>query len=167
MGKEDWVSLKEIEKQTNISVPTLSRYADEYGHYILQHRAGNKRLIHVTSIEVMQKIRKYYDIKLTKDQIHEKLKAYPIIAEVKEENDMTKEVSEVKKFFEVELEKINQKFEQQQAYFDERMKERDVKLMEVMRSLHEEKKVALETATAHQVKAERKIVKEKKWWKLW
>jgi len=176
MSKDDWYSLKDIEKQTGISVPTLSRYADEYNFYILQQKSGNKRLIHKSCVPVLQKIKKYYEMKLNKEQIHEKMKAYPIITDVKEEDDLTKEVAEIKRLFENEVKELQKQLEQQRVYFEERLNERmneqDIKLMEAMRAVQEQKRMVLEVSSS-QSEDNAKVVKEKEhaskkqWWEFW
>lgn len=179
-NEKEWYSLKEIEKITGISVPSLSRYADEFKYYIKDRKSGNKRLVHIESIPLLKKIKSYYSDHLNTAQIHEKLKETPVIIDVKDEKDvitiqaeMMDELKSMKELFQQEIQQLKESIVAQQTYIDERMNERDKLLMESLRMMQEQKKAIVEVSTAIEDVKERKKDDSshertnKKWWKFW
>lgn len=179
-NEKEWYSLKEIERITGISVPSLSRYADEFKYYIKDRKSGNKRLVHIESIPLLKKIKSYYGDHLNTSEIHERLKETPVIIDVKDEKDvmatqaeMMDELKSMKELFQQEIQQLKETVITQQKYIDERMNERDKILMESLRMMKEQKKAVSEVSTTMEdIKEETKDESShernnKKWWKFW
>lgn len=168
-NEKEWYSLKEIEKITGISVPSLSRYADEFKHYIRDRKSGNKRLVHRESISLLKEIKSFYNQNLNTSQIHERLKEKPLVIDVKDTDDIMNEIKMMKNVFQDEINQLKEIILSQQKYIDEKLNERDKRLMESLRMIQEHKKTLIETSSTFDNMDERKKEerKHKKWWKFW
>lgn len=147
---EKWLSVIDIEKQTNIPDATIRRYIRNHGHHLQIKKRGKSYLIAGDSISIIQKIRELYDKGKQSEDVDETLRHMNIpvtITMTDDEKEVTVNASEVliqlqkdmdeqKKFNQSLLETL----QKQNEYINTKLEERDRKLIESLREIQETKK---------------------------
>jgi Protein of unknown function (DUF3967) len=106
--ERDWYAVKEVEKELNVSRPTLYRYIENHGHYLKTNKVDNAILIHHQSLDTLREIREQYENGKRKKQIEEYLKnkAVPLHITVRDNDVRTQEsqgiseINEIKRLLE-------------------------------------------------------------------
>lgn len=155
----DWITINDISKMINTPVPTVRRYIQKHQAFLNTKREGKKILLHPDSVEVLKKIRKWYMIdNLIDTEIDSKLKAdgYKLFIDVqsinqeldsssldflkamfKEQRAINEQLMESNKLLVKELEEIKQSYKESEI----KREQRDLALMETLRSIQETKKL--------------------------
>jgi AcrR family transcriptional regulator len=86
--KQEWYTVKEVEKELNVSRPTLYRYIENHGHYLKTNKVDNAIFISHQSLDILREIREQYENGKRKKQIEEYLKnkAVPLHITVRDNN---------------------------------------------------------------------------------
>src|SRR6478735_2678934 len=123
----DWMNINEISKVIDTPAPTVRRYIQKHQAFLNTKKQGKKILLHPDSIELLKKIRKWYVVDNMIDiEIDNKL--------------MVEEIKEIKQSY---------------KEGESKREQRDLALMEIVRSMQETKK----SIAASEEK--------KKWWEFW
>ena len=174
----DWITINDISKMINTPVPTVRRYIQKHQAFLNTKREGKKILLHPNSVEILKKIRKWYMIdNLIDIEIDNKLKAdgYKLFIDVqsinhqsinqeldsssldflkamfKEQRAINEQLMENNKLLVEEIKEIKQSYKEGES----KREQRDLALMEIVRSMQETKK----SIAASEEK--------KKWWEFW
>ncbi|MCJ7983641.1 MerR family transcriptional regulator [Priestia sp. OVL9] len=150
MHKEvEWLTVATIEKQTGIPNATVRRYIRNHGHHLNIRKKGKSYLIANESIEIMEQIRKLYDDGKTLEQVEETLinTGTPMTVTVIEEDErMTVNVGEALQTLDKRLDEQNtliqslvEQMNKQQAFIENKLMERDQRLIEAIRENQEAK----------------------------
>lgn len=175
---ENWLSIKEVEEQTDIPHQTIRRYLDRHGYHLKLKKKHKSILVHKTSIETIQKIRSWYSDNKNAEQVDELLvnNGIPMTIEYNDTHEnvsinfpevlssLRKSMSEQQEFNENLLRYLNEKDEQirkqgelikhQQKLLEENLAKRDEQLLTVIREIQE---------TKQQIAAST----NKRWWQFW
>lgn len=174
----DWITVNKISKMIDTPVPTVRRYIQKHHAFFNTRREGKKILLHPDSVEVLKKIRKWYVVdNMIDTEIDNKLKAdgYKVFIDVesinhesieheldsssldfvkamfKEQRAINEQLMENNKLLVEEIKEIKQSYKESES----RREQRDLALMEIVRSMQETKK----SIAASEEK--------KKWWEFW
>jgi len=174
----DWITINDISKMINTPVPTVRRYIQKHQAFLNTKREGKKILLHPDSIEILKKIRKWYMIdNLIDTEIDNKLKAdgYKLFIDVqsinhqsinqeldsssldflkamfKEQRAINEQLMESNKLLVEEINEIKQNYKESET----KREQRDLALMETLRSIQETKKLVAASE------------EKKKWWQFW
>jgi len=106
--EQDWYTVKEVEKELNVSRPTLYRYIENHGHYLKTNKIDNAIFIYHQSLDTLREIREQYENGKRKKQIEEYLKnkAVPLHITVRDNDVRTQEsqgiseINEIKRLLE-------------------------------------------------------------------
>jgi len=174
----DWITINDISKMINTPVPTVRRYIQKHQPFLNTKKQGKKILLHPDSIELLKKIRKWYVVdNLIDIEIDNKLKAsgYKAVIDVesinhesieqeldsssldfvkamfKEQRAINEQLMENNKLLVEEIKEIKQSYKEGES----KREQRDLALMEIVRSMQETKK----SIAASEEK--------KKWWEFW
>ncbi|MCM3155790.1 DUF3967 domain-containing protein [Priestia megaterium] len=174
----DWITINDISKMINTPVPTVRRYIQKHQAFLNTKREGKKILLHPDSIEILKKIRKWYMIdNLIDTEIDNKLKAdgYKLFIDVesinhqsinqeldsssldflkamfKEQRAINEQLMESNKLLVEEINEIKQNYKESET----KREQRDLALMETLRSIQETKKLVAVSE------------EKKKWWQFW
>lgn len=148
MEKEkQWFSVIEVESQTGIPNQTIRRYINNHGVYLNPKKRGKGYFLSEESVKVIQEIRKLYDEGMTAQLVNDTLQErnIPMVITVSEgEQTMNIQVGEalssMKKSIDEQNEVIRSLAEQikkQQEYIDNRLEERDQRLIAAIRESQE------------------------------
>lgn len=148
MKKEkQWFSVVEVESQTGIPNQTIRRYINNHGVYLNPKKRGKGYFLSEESVKVIQEIRKLYDEGMTAQLVNDTLQErnIPMVITVSEgEQTMNIQVGEalssMKKSIDEQNEVIRSLAEQmkkQQEYIDERLEQRDQRLIAAIRESQE------------------------------
>lgn len=147
---DEWLYVVEIEKQTGIPDATIRRYIRTHGHHLQIKKRGKSYLIANESLTGIKKIRELYDKGKQSEDVEEILRRMnmPVtITVTDDEKEVTisasevlvqlqKDMNEQKKFNQSLLETL----QKQQDYINQKLEERDRKLIESLREFSEAKK---------------------------
>lgn len=174
----DWITVNKISKMIDTPVPTVRRYIQKHHAFFNTRREGKKILLHPDSVEVLKKIRKWYVVdNMIDTEIDNKLKAdgYKVFIDVesinhesieheldsssldfvkamfKEQRAINEQLMENNKLLVEEIKEIKQSYKESES----RREQRDLALMEIVRSMQETKK---SIAVSEE---------KKKWWEFW
>jgi len=174
----DWITVNKISKMIDTPVPTVRRYIQKHHAFFNTRREGKKILLHPDSVELLKKIRKWYVVdNMIDTEIDNKLKAdgYKVFIDVesinhesieheldsssldfvkamfKEQRAINEQLMENNKLLVEEIKEIKQSYKESES----RREQRDLALMEIVRSMQETKK----SIAASEEK--------KKWWEFW
>ncbi|PEU68093.1 hypothetical protein CN397_24220 [Priestia megaterium] len=174
----DWITINDISKMINTPVPTVRRYIQKHQAFLNTKREGKKILLHPNSVEILKKIRKWYMIdNLIDTEIDNKLKAdgYKLFIDVqsinhqsinqeldsssldflkamfKEQRAINEQLMESNKLLVEEINEIKQNYKESEI----KREQRDLALMETLRSIQETKKLVAASE------------EKKKWWQFW
>jgi len=174
----DWITINDISKMINTPVPTVRRYIQKHQAFLNTKREGKKILLHPDSVEILKKIRKWYMIdNLIDTEIDNKLKAdgYKLFIDVqsinhqsinqeldsssldflkamfKEQRAINEQLMESNKLLVEEINEIKQNYKESET----KREQRDLALMETLRSIQETKKLVAASE------------EKKKWWQFW
>jgi hypothetical protein len=174
----DWITVNKISKMIDTPVPTVRRYIQKHHAFFNTRREGKKILLHPDSVEVLKKIRKWYVVdNMIDTEIDNKLKAdgYKVFIDVesinhesieheldsssldfvkamfKEQRAINEQLMENNKLLVEEIKEIKQSYKESES----KREQRDLALMEIVRSMQETKK----SIAASEEK--------KKWWEFW
>ncbi|MED4063070.1 DUF3967 domain-containing protein [Priestia megaterium] len=174
----DWITINDISKMINTPVPTVRRYIQKHQAFLNTKREGKKILLHPDSVEILKKIRKWYMIdNLIDTEIDNKLKAdgYKLFIDVqsinhqsinqeldsssldflkamfKEQRAINEQLMESNKLLVEEINEIKQNYKESEI----KREQRDLALMETLRSIQETKKLVAASE------------EKKKWWQFW
>ncbi|MGG0501256.1 DUF3967 domain-containing protein [Priestia aryabhattai] len=174
----DWITVNKISKMIDTPVPTVRRYIQKHQAFFNTRREGKKILLHPDSVEVLKKIRKWYVVdNMIDTEIDNKLKAdgYKVFIDVesinhesieheldsssldfvkamfKEQRAINEQLMENNKLLVEEIKEIKESYKESES----RREQRDLALMEIVRSMQETKK----SIAASEEK--------KKWWEFW
>ncbi|PFQ83272.1 DUF3967 domain-containing protein [Priestia megaterium] len=174
----DWITINDISKVINTPVPTVRRYIQKHQAFLNTKREGKKILLHPNSVEILKKIRKWYMIdNLIDTEIDNKLKAdgYKLFIDVqsinhqsinqeldsssldflkaifKEQRAINEQLMENNKLLVEEINEIKQNYKESEI----KREQRDLALMETLRSIQETKKLVAASE------------EKKKWWQFW
>jgi len=174
----DWITINDISKMINTPVPTVRRYIQKHQAFLNTKREGKKILLHPNSVEILKKIRKWYMIdNLIDIEIDNKLKAdgYKLFIDVqsinhqsinqeldsssldflkamfKEQRAINEQLMESNKLLVEEINEIKQNYKESEI----KREQRDLALMETLRSIQETKKLVAASE------------EKKKWWQFW
>ncbi|WP_155010779.1 DUF3967 domain-containing protein [Priestia megaterium] len=174
----DWITINDISKMINTPVPTVRRYIQKHQAFLNTKREGKKILLHPNSVEILKKIRKWYMIdNLIDTEIDNKLKAdgYKLFIDVqsinhqsinqeldsssldflkamfKEQREINEQLMESNKLLVEEINEIKQNYKESET----KREQRDLALMETLRSIQETKKLVAASE------------EKKKWWQFW
>lgn len=159
-------------------VPTVRRYIQKHQAFLDTKREGKKILLHPDSVEILKKIRKWYMIdNMIDTEIDKKLKTdgYKLFINVesinhqsinqeldsssldflkamfKEQRAINEQLMESNKLLVKEIEEIKQGYKESET----KREQRDLALMETLRSIQETKKLVAASE------------EKKKWWQFW
>ncbi|MGG0480784.1 DUF3967 domain-containing protein [Priestia megaterium] len=174
----DWITINDISKMINTPVPTVRRYIQKHQAFLNTKREGKKILLHPDSVEILKKIRKWYMIdNLIDTEIDNKLKAdgYKLFIDVqsinhqsinqeldsssldflkamfKEQRAINEQLMESNNLLVEEINEIKQNYKESET----KREQRDLALMETLRSIQETKKLVAVSE------------EKKKWWQFW
>ncbi|MFP7159790.1 DUF3967 domain-containing protein [Priestia aryabhattai] len=169
----DWMNINEISKVIDTPAPTVRRYIQKHQAFLNIKKQGKKILLHPDSIELLKKIRKWYVVDNMIDiEIDNKLKTsgYKAVIDVesieqeldsssldfvkamfKEQRAINEQLMENNKLLVEEIKEIKQSYKES----ENKREQRDLALMEIVRSMQETKK----SIAASEEK--------KKWWEFW
>ncbi|SFH67342.1 Protein of unknown function [Priestia megaterium] len=174
----DWMNINEISKVIDTPAPTVRRYIQKHQAFLNTKKQGKKILLHPDSIELLKKIRKWYVVDNMIDiEIDNKLKTsgYKAVIDVesinhesieqeldsssldfvkamfKEQRTINEQLMENNKLLVEEIKEIKQSYKES----ENKREQRDLALMEIVRSMQETKK----SIAASEEK--------KKWWEFW
>ncbi|PEC41651.1 DUF3967 domain-containing protein [Priestia megaterium] len=174
----DWMNINEISKVIDTPAPTVRRYIQKHQAFLNAKKQGKKILLHPDSIELLKKIRKWYVVDNMIDiEIDNKLKSsgYKTFIDVesinhesieheldsssldfvkamfKEQRAINEQLMENNKLLVEEIKEIKQSYKESES----KREQRDLALMEIVRSMQETKK----SIAASEEK--------KKWWEFW
>lgn len=175
MDKEKkWFSVLEVEKQTGIPNQTIRRYINNHGVYLNPKKRGKGYYLAEESIKVIQEIRKLYDEGMTAQLVNDTLleRNIPMTITINEgEEKVSVHVSEalqdLKKGMDEQNKVIRSLVEQmkkQQEYIDNKLEERDRKLIESLREIQEGKK---QITAAENEEVKLSLDQQKKWYQFW
>lgn len=154
MDKEKkWFSVLEVEKQTGIPNQTIRRYINNHGVYLNPKKQGKGYYLSDESIKVIQEIRKLYEEGMTAQLVNDTLleKNIPMTIIVNEgEEKVSVQVSQalrdLKKSMDERVDEQNEiirslveQIKKQQEYIDNKLEERDQKLITAIRENQEAK----------------------------
>jgi DNA-binding transcriptional MerR regulator len=162
MEKDGFLTIAEVAKETDIPAETVRRYVRRHGHHLKMKKNGKAYNISRASIEVIEKIRALYDAGKDAEAVDDALSAAGITVTVdvdesgnhsavdvgKVLQDMASDMKELKHGYEQQVkfnQALMQKLDDQQAYIDNSLKERDARLMEALR--HGQEAAALSADT--------------------
>ena len=174
----DWITVNKISQMIDTPVPTVRRYIQKHQTFFNTRREGKKILLHPDSVELLKKIRKWYVVdNLIDTEIDNKLKTngYKAFIDVesidhesieqeldsssldfvkamfKEQRAINEQLMENNKLLVEEIKEIKQSYQESES----KREQRDLALMEIVRSMQETKK---SIAAAEE---------KKKWWEFW
>jgi len=174
----DWITVNKISQMIDTPVPTVRRYIQKHQTFFNTRREGKKILLHPDSVELLKKIRKWYVVdNLIDTEIDNKLKTngYKAFIDVesidhesieqeldsssldfvkamfKEQRAINEQLMENNKLLVEEIKEIKQSYKES----ENKREQRDLALMEIVRSMQETKK---SIAAAEE---------KKKWWEFW
>jgi len=174
----DWITVNKISQMIDTPVPTVRRYIQKHQTFFNTRREGKKILLHPDSVELLKKIRKWYVVdNLIDTEIDNKLKTngYKAFIDVesidhesieqeldsssldfvkamfKEQRAINEQLMENNKLLVAEIKEIKQSYKESEI----KREQRDLALMEIVRSMQETKK---SIAAAEE---------KKKWWEFW
>ncbi|MEH7141592.1 DUF3967 domain-containing protein [Priestia megaterium] len=174
----DWITVNKISKMIDTPVPTVRRYIQKHHAFFNTRREGKKILLHPDSVEVLKKIRKWYVVdNMIDTEIDNKLKAdgYKVFIDVesinhesieheldsssldfvkamfKEQRAINEQLMENNKLLVEEIKEIKQSYKESES----KREQRDLALMEIVRSMQETKKSIAASK------------EKKKWWEFW
>lgn len=167
--EKKWFSVLDIEKQTGIPNQTIRRYINNHGIYLNPKKRGKGYYLTEESIKVIQKIRKLYDEGMTAQLVNDTLQErnIPMTIVVNEgEEKSSIQINEVLQEFKKSMDEQNEvirslveQIKKQQEYIDNKLEERDLRLIESTKEIQEAKK---QIAAVNQ--GEIKEKKKKKGW---
>jgi len=174
----DWITVNKISKMIDTPVPTVRRYIQKHQSFFNTRREGKKILLHPDSVELLKKIRKWYVVdNMIDTEIDNKLKAdgYKAFIDVesinhesieheldsssldfmkamfKEQRAINEQLMENNKLLVEEIKELKQSYKESES----KREQRDLALMEIVRSMQETKK---SIAVSEE---------KKKWWEFW
>lgn len=174
----DWITVNKISQMIDTPVPTVRRYIQKHQSFFNTRREGKKILLHPDSVELLKKIRRWYVVdNMIDTEIDNKLKAdgYKVFIDVesinhesieqeldsssldfvkamfKEQRTINEQLMENNKLLVEEIKEIKQSYKESES----KREQRDIALMEIVRSMQETKK----SIAASEEK--------KKWWEFW
>ena len=174
----DWITVNKISQMIDTPVPTVRRYIQKHQTFFNTRREGKKILLHPDSVELLKKIRKWYVVDNMIDiEIDNKLKTsgYKAFIEMEsinhesiereldstsldfvkamfeEQRAINEQLMENNKLLVEEIKEIKQSYKES----ENKREQRDLALMEIVRSMQETKK---SIAAAEE---------KKKWWEFW
>lgn len=171
--ENEWFTVTEVEKETNIPHQTLRRYIKAHGHHLYLKKRHKSYLINHSSIDVILKIRNMYSEGKTSENVDEILanSNIPLTIDIENDNEqqsvhvpnMLQELNNNLVTMNEKMEKqeefndeLLQQMKKQEKYINERLNKRDEALMKVMKEIMETKKQTVKTKQ-----------KKKRFWKLW
>lgn len=178
--ENEWFTVAETEKETNIPHQTIRRYIKTHGHHLILKKKHKSYFINGRSIKVILEIRNLYSQGKTSEEVdnllsksgvpmtfdisvdreHVSISVPDTLLELKNDmNNLLDKFNEQEKFNQLLLQKLaeqNEFIKNQQKYIDDRLSKRDEQLMFSLKEVLETKKMI---AAAEQSK--------KKWWKVW
>lgn len=168
---DDWLSVSEVVERTGIPENTLRRYLNNHQHHLRLKRNHKQYSIHEDSVEVLTKIRGWYEQNKKRDKVDDLLNQskIPMTITVDDgggsvEVDVSETLADLKKGMEEQKEfnrQLLEKLDQRDKYIEERLNQRDEQLMKAMReSLESKKEIAAE-------KEPESEPPKKKWWEFW
>jgi hypothetical protein len=175
MNKDmEWLTVLDVEKQLKIPNATIRRYIRNHGHHLNIRKKGKSYFIAFESIPIVLDIRKQYDEGKNQEQVEESFiqKGSPVTITVTADDkqvtvnigealqDMKKAIHEQNKI----IESLVVQMKKQQDYIDNKLEERDRKLMAAIRDNQESRK---QIAATDQEKERITPPKNKKWYQFW
>lgn len=175
MNKDiEWLTVLAVEKQTKIPNATIRRYIRNHGHHLNIRKKGKSYTIAPESIPIVLNIRKQYDDGKSLEQVEETLfqTGNPVTITVNAEDkqvtinvgealqDMKKAMHEQNKI----IQSLVDQMQKQQDYIDNRLEERDKKLIAAIRENQESRK---QVAVADYTKERMTPTEDKKWYQFW
>lgn len=153
----EWYSVTEAEKKTGIPGGTIRRYIRNHTHHLTTKRYHKNYLLHEKSLNTINKIRELYSEGMNIEQVNEVLlkSGIPATFTVNDgKEDLTLNVAETYVDIKKRMDELEQRYEQQnkinvelierlekqQKYIDERMNERDQRIMEQLHHSLEERR---------------------------
>jgi hypothetical protein len=176
----DWLTVAEMEKETNIPHQTIRRYIKAHGHHLILKKKHKSYSISNKSIKVILQIRNMYSDGKTSEQVDEQLanSGIPMTISIEKDHEQVNinfpdTLLEIKNNMEKlqdrleaqddfnrllidKLAEQQEQIEKQQNYILEKLAKRDEALLHSMREILEAKKLI---AAAEQPK--------NKWWLFW
>ncbi|AFQ30511.1 hypothetical protein P4493_32685 [Bacillus thuringiensis] len=156
----NWMTIIEVEKVTEISYVIIRRYIRMHGHHLRVKKQGKNYLISKEYIHILLKIRLYYQEGKTTEQIEDVLCSVHILPKIninENEKSMVLNVTETLIHMNSGLNDLNRKydgllheFEKQKEYIEDVLTKRQQKLLLKFQET--------EGFNSRQ---------DKKWWKLW
>jgi len=161
--EKKWFSVLDIEKQTGIPNATIRRYINNHGVHLNVKKQGKGYYLAEESIKILQEIRKLYDEGMTAQHVNDTLveRAIPMTITISEGEQKTNiHVSEALQDMQKSIDEQNQvirslveQMKQQQEYIDNKLEERDKRLIAAIRESQEARK---EIAASSQEKTQEK-----------
>lgn len=175
MNKDiEWLTVLDVEKQIKIPNATIRRYIRNHGHHLNIRKKGKSYFIASESIPIVLDIRKQYDDGKNQEQVEETFiqKGSPVtITVTADDKQMTVNVGEalqdIKKAVHEQneiIESLIDQMKRQQEYIDNKLEERDRKLIAAIRENQESRK---QIAVADSEKERMTPTKDKKWYRFW
>jgi DNA-binding transcriptional MerR regulator len=179
-----WLTINDLSKKIGIPHQTIRRYINQHSHHITMKKHHRSYLVDVDCIPVFLKIRELYGEGKSGDEIEEALAkmGVPMTITVREndEKPVSIDVGEVFSHFNETVRDIKKELEEQaqlnaklldivneqhekldklERYIEDKLNERDIKLLEAIRGMQE---------THKQIAVSNEQLKEKKkWWRFW
>lgn len=143
----EWLNVAQTEQKTKIPAVTIRRYIHRHSTHIRHKKAHKSFSIDKDSLPIIEKIRDFYAEGLTADQVEDALSnlSIPTIIEVND-GERNIKLNTAETLIEIKRENeelkamilaLGDKFKEQQNYIDNRLDERDRKLMETLRTYQE------------------------------
>lgn len=175
MNKDiEWLTVLDVEKQIKIPNATIRRYIRNHGHHLNIRKKGKSYFIASESIPIVLDIRKQYDEGKSQEQVEETFiqKGSPVtITVTADDEQVTVNVSEalqdIKKAMHEQnkiIESLVVQMKKQQDYIDNKLEERDRKLIEALRENQASRK---QVAVADYEKERMTPAEDKKWYQFW
>lgn len=146
--KNEWLTVLEIEKQTNIPNATIRRYIRNHGHHLKIKKQGKSYIVASESAEILKQIRDYYNDGRNTEQVEKELSkaGIPVTITVND-NDQTVNVNLAEALMQLqkdvnEQKEINRSLLEQMKKQEESQIKRDQMLLQVIREMQETKKLA-------------------------
>jgi predicted RND superfamily exporter protein len=171
----EWLTVLDVEKQIKIPNATIRRYIRNHGHHLNIRKKGKSYFIASESLPIVLDIRKQYEEGKSQEQVEETFiqKGSPVTITVTADDkqvtanvgealqDMKKAMHEQNKIIQLLVDQMKK----QQDYIDNKLEERDRKLIAAIRENQESRK---QIAVADRQVKERTIpIEDKKWYQFW
>lgn len=172
---KEWFNISELAEKTSIPESSVRRYIAKFPDFFMSKGGTRSKRYEDSSVKILIRIKNLFDNGLESEEVDRTLrKEFPMVVDgdkVEEKSvslvmPTVEDVAEIKQALQEQAEfnkLLLERLDQQHAYIDQKLENRDRVLMESIREFQETKKLMIEAAATKEEEQEQK----KKWYQLW